>query len=93
MQADRERMAREVKRVLRKKAPDAFAVSGRGAAEIQSRVKAGMDYWAWMDALADLEVRFSRDLSAVSDKFKIETVDELVDALMNAPVLESLYKN
>ena len=53
----------------------------------------GMDYWSWMDFLANLEATFSKDLAETTDKFKIETIDELIDALYCAPDVKSLYRN
>ncbi len=53
----------------------------------------GFDYWQWMDLLANLEAKFSKDLTATTEKFKIETIDELINALYNAPEMKSLYKN
>lgn len=52
----------------------------------------GIDYWTWIDLLANLEVIFRKDLSETSEKFKIETVDELINALYNAPEMESTFK-
>ena len=53
----------------------------------------GMDYWSWMDFLANLEATFSKDLTETTDKFKIETIDEVIDALYYAPDVKSLYRN
>lgn len=52
----------------------------------------GIDYWTWIDLLANLEVIFRKDLSETSEKFKIETVNELINALYNAPEMESTFK-
>lgn len=52
----------------------------------------GIDYWTWIDLLANLEVIFRKDLSETTEKFKIETVDELINALYNAPEMESTFK-
>ncbi|MGN0930012.1 MAG: hypothetical protein ACI4N3_05215 [Alphaproteobacteria bacterium] len=52
----------------------------------------GIDYWTWIDLLANLEVIFRKDLCETSEKFKIETVDELINALYNAPEMQSTFK-
>lgn len=52
----------------------------------------GLDYWTWIDLLANLEVIFRKDLSETSEKFKIETVDELINALYFAPEMKSVFK-
>ncbi|MDR2098604.1 MAG: hypothetical protein LBO78_01085 [Rickettsiales bacterium] len=88
----RELVAREVRRVLGAKAPRPRIAAGK-TAKAEACLRAGLGYWAWIDALAELEARFSCDLSACSDKFGIQTADALVEALMNAPALESLWKN
>lgn len=52
----------------------------------------GIDYWTWIDLLANLEVIFRKDLCETSEKFKIETVDDLINALYNAPEIQSTFK-
>jgi hypothetical protein len=52
----------------------------------------GLDYWGWIDLLANLEVIFRKDLTETSEKFKIATVDELINALYNAPEMKSIFK-
>ena len=53
----------------------------------------GIDYWSWIDLLASLESTFSKDLAETTDKFKIETIDEVINALYSAPDIKNLYKN
>ena len=53
----------------------------------------GIEYWEWMDMLASLETKFSKDLAETTDKFKIETIDEVIEALYSAPEVKSLYRN
>ena len=52
----------------------------------------GIDYWTWIDLLANLEVIFRKDLCETSEKFKIETVYDLINALYNAPEIQSTFK-
>lgn len=59
----------------------------------ESYSKIGIDYWTWIDLLANIETKFSKDLSETTDKFKIDTIDELVNAIYNAPPQVSLFKN
>ena len=58
----------------------------------QNYSQVGLDYWTWIDLLANLEVIFRKDLSETSEKFKIETVDELINALYSAPEMKSVFK-
>ena len=53
----------------------------------------GIEYWEWMDMLASLETTFSKDLTETTDKFKIETIDQVIEALYSAPEVKSLYRN
>ncbi len=59
----------------------------------QSYTSLGIDYWNWMDFLANLESIFSKDLSETTDKFKIQTIDEVIKALYCAPNISNLYNN
>lgn len=58
----------------------------------QNYTNLGIDYWTWIDLLANLEVIFRKDLSETSEKFKIETVNELINAIYDAPEIESTFK-
>ena len=53
----------------------------------------GIDYWTWIDLIAHLETTFSKDLAETTDKFKIETIDDVIEALYNAPDIKNLYNN
>jgi hypothetical protein len=50
-----------------------------------SYIRMGIESWRWLDALADMEAKFGRDLTKASDKFKIETIDQALEALFRAP--------
>lgn len=53
----------------------------------------GIDYWNWIDLIANLETAFSKDLTETSEKFKIQTIDQIINALYSAPNIKNLYKN
>ena len=53
----------------------------------------GIDYWNWIEFLGNLEIIFSRDLTENTNKFKIETINQALIAILNAPKITSIYKN
>ena len=59
----------------------------------QNYANLGIDYWNWIDFIANLETTFSKDLTETSEKFKIETIEQVIDALYSAPNITNLYNN
>ena len=53
----------------------------------------GIDYWNWIEFLGNLEIIFSRDLTESTNKFKIETINQALRAILNAPRITGIYKN
>ncbi len=53
----------------------------------------GIDYWNWLDFLANLEIIFKKDLTETSEKFKIETIEDAINAIYKAPNIKGIYKN
>ena len=53
----------------------------------------GIDYWNWIEFLGNLEIVFSRDLTETTNKFKIETINQALTALLTAPKMTNIYKN
>ena len=82
----------EIQRVLAQNTPD-FAIKDFDSLKKEKYSSLGMDYWEWMDFLANLETTFSKDLAETSDKFKIETIDDVIEALYYAPDVKNLYNN
>ena len=53
----------------------------------------GIDYWNWIEFLGNLEIVFSRDLTETTNKFKIETINQALAAVLTAPKMTNIYKN
>ena len=82
----------EIQRVLAQNTPD-IAMKDFDSVKKENYSTLGMDYWEWMDFLANLETTFSKDLTETTDKFKIETIDDVIEALYFAPNIKNLYNN
>lgn len=88
----RKLFSQEICRVLSQNTPN-IAMANLDSIKKKKYSALGMDYWEWMDFLATLESTFSKDLAETSDKFKIETIDDVIEALYFAPNIKNLYNN
>ena len=88
----RKLFSQEIQRVLAQNTPD-FAVKDFDSIKKKNYSNLGMDYWEWVDFLANLETTFSKDLAETTEKFKIETIDDVIEALYYAPDVKNLYNN
>ncbi len=82
----------EIQRVLAQNTHD-IPVKDFDSLKNKNYSNLGMDYWEWMDFLANLETTFSKDLAETSEKFKIETINDIIEALYFAPDVKNLYNN
>ncbi len=88
----RKLFSEEILRVLAQNTPD-IPVKDFDSIKKKNYSNLGMDYWEWMDFLANIETAFSKDLAETSEKFKIETIDDIIEALYFAPDIKNLYNN
>ena len=88
----RKLFSEEIQRVLAQNTPD-ISIKDFDSIKKKNYSNLGMDYWEWMDFLANLESTFSKDLTETTEKFKIETIDDVIEALYYAPNITNLYNN
>ena len=88
----RKLFSQEIQRVLAQSSHD-FTAKEFDSIKKQNYSNLGMDYWEWMDFLANLETTFSKDLAETTEKFKIETINDVIEALYFAPDVKNLYNN
>ena len=88
----RKLFSEEIQRVLAQNTPG-IPVKDFDSIKKENYSNLGMDYWEWMDFLANIETAFSKDLAETSEKFKIETIDDIIEALYFAPDTKNLYNN
>ena len=88
----RKLFSQEIQRVLAQNAHN-IPVENFDSIKKQNYSNLGMDYWEWVDFLANLETTFSKDLTETTEKFKIETIDDVIEALYFAPDIKNLYNN
>ncbi len=82
----------EIQRILAQNTPD-IVIKDFDSLKKQNYTNLGMDYWQWVDFLANLETTFSKDLAETTEKFKIQTIDDVIEALYFAPNVKNLYNN
>ena len=85
-------IAQEVQRVLSINTPN-IELKNIDSIKKENYTNLGIDYWNWIDLIANLETTFSKDLTETSEKFKIQTIDQIINALYSAPNIKNLYKN
>ena len=88
----RKLFSQEIQRVLAQNTHN-ISVENFDSIKKQNYSNLGMDYWEWVDFLANLETTFSKDLTETTEKFKIETIDDVIEALYFAPDIKNLYNN
>ncbi len=88
----RKLFSQEIQRVLSQNTPG-ISVEDFDSVKKKNYSNLGMDYWEWVDFLANLETTFSKDITETSEKFKIETIDDVIEALYFAPDIKNLYNN
>ena len=88
----RKLFSQEIQRVLAQNTPS-ISAKDFDSIKKENYTALGMDYWSWMDFLANLETTFSKDLAETTEKFKIETIDAVIDALYFAPDIKNLHNN